>query len=217
MGDDMDSPIRLVGFPPSPFYQTAALCLAEKGIAFDRVTPMDPGIHGENAAHPFRKIPSLHHGEIAIHESLAIACYVDCAFDGPSIIPTTCEAKARAFEWVSNYLDYGVRSVLRFSVQERFQKRFHGLAADEELIAANKPSMLEYCAVLDAHLKRFPWLSGDQFSIAEMFQVPALHYFSATPEGQDILTKMRHVCEWLNRCHQRSTVTEVCGVLTIKQ
>lgn len=209
----MDNQLRLVGFPPSTFYQTAALCLVEKGLAFERVTPMDPRSQAGHAPHPFRRVPSLHHGEVTIHECLAIACYVDCAFNGPSLIPTQCQARALTFEWVSNYLDYGVGSVLRYSVRERFQKKLQGLVPDEELIRANKALMLEFCKVLNEHLRRLPWLSGENFSIADMFHIPALHYFSETPEGREILAGTQDVWTWLKRCHLRDSVKNVCGPL----
>ena len=39
------------------------------------------------ALHPFGKMPILQHGDFFLYESLAIATYLDRAFEGPQLTP----------------------------------------------------------------------------------------------------------------------------------
>ena len=40
------------------------------------------------AIHPFKLVPCMRHGDLALAESRAICTYIDQAFDGPPLVPT---------------------------------------------------------------------------------------------------------------------------------
>lgn len=205
----MTSPqVQLIGFPPSTFYQTAALTLSEKGVTFVPEAPAlaDPGY---TDLHPWRKIPVLIEAEFTIFETLAIAMYVDARFDGPPLQPVDIRERTNMFKWISIFLDYGVNSILQYSVRERFQKTLRKQEPDESIVARNRPAMNQFCGQLDRDLTaRF--VAGPAISIADLFLIPAMIYFANTPEGRDALATCPKLSSWLSRMKDRRSVKTIC-------
>lgn len=89
----------LYGLPRSVYTRIARLALAEKDVdyAFEEVEIFGPaGVSPEHLQrHPFGRIPVLAHDGLMIHETAAIARYVDEAFPGPALQPADARARAR--------------------------------------------------------------------------------------------------------------------------
>ncbi len=84
----------------SPYAFTAFVALEEKGVDY-AVTEVSLG-DGEHKQADYAqrsvtgRVPMLVHGDFALAESSAIAEYVDEAFDGPRLMPSDPEERARA-------------------------------------------------------------------------------------------------------------------------
>jgi glutathione S-transferase len=207
-----DPDLQLVGFPPSTFCQTAALALAEKGVEFTLQVPdfADPAYL---EMHPFKRVPVLLHGSVRLYEALAIALYVDGAFDGPLLQPSDRLARCKMFQWISSYLDYGVNSILKFSVMERFQKMIRHETPDEEIIKRNLPRMHRFCDILEHDLSVSEYVAGNELSVADLFLIPPMIYFANTPEGRAAVAERPGVERWLGCVRHRPTVVARCGQL----
>jgi glutathione S-transferase len=201
-------PVRLLGFPPSTFSQTAALALAEKGVSFEMEAPALADIKYAEL-HPWRRVPVLVHGETTIFETLAIAIYADAKFDGPALQPPDILQRTRMFQWISAFLDYGLNSILQFSVRERFVKALRDQVTDENVIEQHRPAMNYFCAQMDSNLSS-AFIAGPSISIADLFLIPVMIYFGNTPEGREALAANSNVARWLDSVKQRPTVTATC-------
>jgi glutathione S-transferase len=66
-------------------------------------------------------------------------------------------------------------------------------------IAPGDRSVAEIARLMGEH----PWLAGDQFSLADLYLAPHLHYFSITPEGGPVIAAHSRVQRWLDRARAR--------------
>ena len=93
----------------STYVRTARLALEEKGVDYDleEFNFIADGMPAEHLArNPFGKVPAFSHGDTVLYETVAIARYVDEAFDGPALQPGDAEGRARmvqASAIVDNY------------------------------------------------------------------------------------------------------------------
>src|SRR5215813_12750025 len=95
----MTEPI-LFGAAYSVYVRAARLALEEKRVAY-RLVEVDIFAAGGAPAdylerHPFKRIPALEHDGFRLYETGAITRYVDDACAGPSLMPPTPRARARA-------------------------------------------------------------------------------------------------------------------------
>ena len=114
----MSKPI-LYGFPLSTFVRTARIVLAEKGVDYE-LQNVDLGSTEYRQLHPFGKVPAFRHDDLVLCETLAIADYVDHAFEGPALQPSVPADKARMLAWVSASNDYYYGTLIRKIVLQRF-------------------------------------------------------------------------------------------------
>ncbi len=186
------SDVILYGDPRSTYFRTARIAAEEKGVGYDMVAPTDAGRdYGE--IHPFGKIPAMAHGDITIYETAGIVSYIDAAFDGPALVPSSPVDKARAWQWVSVVNDYFYASIIRnYVLQYVFPKGPDG-QPDMDAIQAAIPDVKHRVMVLDAALAGNDYVAGSQFSIADMFICPIMTYLSRMPEASDIFAGCQNI------------------------
>lgn len=185
----------IMGLPPSSYVRTAMMVCENKGVDY-RLQPVDFRSDDYRALHPFAKMPAMTHGDVSLYEALAIAVYVDEAFDGPALQPTDPVDRARMMQWISVTNDYVYDQIVGCCVAERFVKPMRGVEADEDVIAAALPQIEMQLDVYEAALQG-AYLCGDALTLADCFAAPVLHYFSATPEGKKLLPARPRLTAWL--------------------
>jgi len=190
--------VIVYGNPLSTYTRTARMALTAKGVVHT-LEPVDHRAPDYRAIQPFGKTPALRHGDFVLYETLAIACYVDEAFDGPPLAPADAQARARMFQWISATLDYFYDAMIVKLVFERLVAKMKGRAPNEALIAEALPDITLQVGVLDKALNGAPYLAGETMSIADMFLLPILFYVNFTNEGQRILAGAPALGEWLAR------------------
>ena len=186
----------IFGLPPSSYVRTALMVCAAKGVEH-RLEPVDFRSPAYRSTHPFGRMPAMQHGELRLFETLAIASYVDEAFDGPALQPGTPAERAMMLQWISVTNDYLYEYIVRRCVQERFVKPMRGLEPDEAAIAAALPVIESSLDTLDAALVTKRHFCGDQLTLADLFAAPVLAYFAATPEGKATLPQRENLSNWL--------------------
>ncbi len=187
----------------SPYGWTARILAAEKGVAFDTVHA-DVASPGYEHLHPFRKMPVLTHGEIVVYESLAIAHYIDRAFDGPALQPSDVLGQAEALTWVSVVNAY-MFPTMNGLVKQRFAMATGG-EANEAALAELREPLAGQLALIEAAVSVRPFLVGHAFTIADAFLMPQLHYATFTPEGLDALAAAPATEAWLEQMRARPCV-----------
>jgi len=119
------SDVTLLGLPLSTYVRTARMVCANKGIHHS-VQPVDFRSDAYAQEHPFQKMPVLHHGPLKLYEALAIATYIDEAFEGPALQPATPADRARMLQWISAINDYYYATLVGCCLIERFIKPMRG-------------------------------------------------------------------------------------------
>lgn len=196
------SDIQIYGPPQSNYVWTARMTAEEKGITHELVG-VEFGSESHRALHPFAKVPSMKHGDFTLHETSAIARYIDRAFDGPALQPADPKSAARMDQWISSLNDYYYDDIIRKVVINRILKPLLGGEPDEAEIAAALPRIESKLAILGAHLAETPYLAGADPSLADFFLAPMLASLERTAEGRTLLAGAPKVAEWRQRIQAR--------------
>lgn len=195
------SDIELIGFPYSSYVWAVRMALEEKGVEYELVTDIELGSaqYAEDH-HPFRKMPAFHHGDVEIFESSAIMRYIDEAFEGPSLTPSSLIGRARMNQWLSAIRDYLYESAIRNLVIPRLARPE---LADEEKIAANQSTLRAHLEVFDQALYEDHWLAGMEFSLADCMLAPIIAYLGMVPEGKKAKEGLVHLARFADHTQSR--------------
>ena len=197
----------IMGLPPSTYVRTAMMVCENKGVDY-RLQPVDFRSNDYRALHPFSRMPAMTHGDVTLYEALAIAVYVDEAFDGPNLQPSDPAGRARMMQWISVTNDYVYDQMVGCCVAERFIKPMRGEDPDEAVIAAAVPRITAHLDVLEAGIAG-DYLCGDALNLADCFLAPIMHYLGATPEGKSLLPKRPNLIAWMGRMTQTPGFAQV--------
>ncbi len=173
--------LRIHGYPVSTWTRTACMACIEKQLDYELV-PLARGGEDHTRMHPFARMPVLELDGRFITESLAIASYLDEAFDGPSLQPADLGRRTAMREWMSRCGDYGFREVVRLIPRDR-------VPSDEELAGAR--------AVLqrfDALIGSEPFLAGSAISLADLYLAPQVS--NAREKAPELLESLDALNGW---------------------
>ena len=173
-------PLRLHGYPVSTFTRTAVMACIEKGVAYELV-PIAYGSPEHAALHPFTRMPVLEHGDVVVFETLAIANYIDEAFEGAPLWPADLPSRTRMLEWLSLCADYVYRDVVRTLPRGR-------PPTGEELAAARRALEL-----VDAMVST-PFLAGESLSLADLYLAPQIS--NALEKAPEVMTGCEAIEAW---------------------
>ena len=182
--------LRIHGYLVSTWTRTACMTCAEKGLGYDLV-PVDRGSAGHHAMHPFGRMPILEHDGSFITEGLAITCYLDEAFDGPSLQPAEVGERTRMREWMSRCADYAFRDVVRLIPRDR-------APSQEELAVAR--SVLQR---LDGLIGAEPYLVGAGVTLADLYLAPQVS--NAREKAPELLDSLEALNGWFGRMANRES------------
>ncbi len=131
----------------------------EKGIDYE-LMPIAYGSAEHAVLHPFMRIPILEVDGTAIFESLAINCYLDEVFPGPSLQPEDDLARVRMRTWMGLCGDYLFRDVVRAIPRDRTPTEAQMVGARTALERA------------EALVGGGPFLAGPALTLADLYLAP---------------------------------------------
>jgi len=200
--------VTVFGAKYSVYTRIVRLALEEKGVSY-RFSEVDIFAEAEVPKayfdrHPFAKIPAFEHEDCRLYETGAIARFVDEAFDGPDLQPSSAVDRARMNQVISIADSYGYPKLVWDIFVER--KRKEDEANEERIIDA-----LPFAETIVDELSRLKsddqWLAGAQPSLADCYVAPMLVLFRLTPEGGAMLVENKILGDWLDRfCARASAV-----------
>jgi glutathione S-transferase len=196
----MSDPI-VCGFPRSTFVNIIRLILTHKNVAYS-FHDLEPvmGKPDHLALHPFNRVPILRHDDLTVYETSAIACYIDEAFGGTSLMPKDARERARMNQWISAVNSYYYPYMIYHVTHERLVFPELGIASDERLVAHALPKVENALAVAERQLGHGEnFLLGPELTIADFYLLPATFAFSLTAEGQSMYPKFPAFCRWRQR------------------
>lgn len=185
----------------SAYLWTAMHVADEKGVSYDFV-PLLYRSPEHLKLHPFGKMPVFQHGEHFLYETLAIAHYIDRAFDGPPLQPADALGQAQVLRWISIVNAY-IFPVMNKFMKERLVKQAWGFEADKEFLASAGEPLALHVKLIDEAVSKGGYLVGDRFTIADSFLLPQFLFFGITPEGNALIEKAAGAKAWLKRMQKR--------------
>lgn len=193
--------------PMSVYLWTASLVAAEKGVPWS-VNAIEPGSAEHRRLHPFAKSPVLQHGAIFVYETLAIAHYIDAAFDGPALQPASALHRAEMLRWVSLVNAHMFQTMTNGLAKERLLVPMQGGKTDDARVVGAAAEFQHQLTVIEKDLASHAFLAGEEISIADCFLFPHLHFASMTPEGGAALRRAERAGDWLARMRARPSFAE---------
>ncbi|WP_394847290.1 glutathione S-transferase family protein [Pendulispora brunnea] len=120
------------------------------------------------AMNPNGKVPVLVDGDFALNESQAIMAYLADRTPGQTLYPTELRARAdvnRWLFWSSNHWGIAISMINR----ERVVKKLIGAGdPDPAQIERGEGFFRDFAKVLDAHLAKREWMSGNAISLSDI-------------------------------------------------
>ncbi|MGO1120386.1 glutathione S-transferase family protein [Rhodovibrionaceae bacterium A322] len=199
----MQPEIVVHGFPESVYLRAVLMTCDEKGLSYrsDWSVQFESDAHFK--LHPFGKVPVLEIGSFKLFETNAICRYLDEAYPGPSLQPVEVQERAEMNQWLSIIDSYAYPWLVTQLVAPRRAWIEHTQVFDPDAFVSILPKVDKVCDALDERLGRNPWLSGQNFGLADILLAPMMFYFAETPEGQDRLPPFSHLGNWFNLMRQR--------------
>jgi len=199
------SEVTFLSMPDSAYLWTAMHVADEKGVPY-AFEPLVYRSEEHLRLHPFGKMPVMRHGDFVLYETLAIACYLDAAFDGPAHVPHDAKQRAETMRWVSIVNSYIFPIMNRF-MKERIVRPAWGFEPDAAFIQDAREPILLQMRLMDDSLNRNAFLAGPGISIADSFALPHLLFFGLTPEGEALIEHHGAVRRWLDSLCSRASFT----------
>lgn len=189
------SGVTIIGIAAASYVRTAIMICAEKGVDYE-VEPIEFHSAAHLKVQPFGKMPAFRHGDVLLHETVAIGVYVDGTFEGPALQPSGPLERALMFKWISMIADYGYQSLIRELVIPRLVGPSRGQEPDEEAIKASLPKIETFLGQAEAALAGNQFLAGTQISLADLFLAPIIASVMRTPEGQAMVPNDKAITRW---------------------
>ena len=202
--------VVLYGPAYSTYARTARLTLEEKGVGYELLevdTLNGAGQMPEHLArHPWGKVPVLVHDEFSFFETSAITRYVDDVFPGPRLQPEDSRQRARMTQICAILDHYGWNPmVIQVFVQGALVP-MRGGTPDRAAIAKAMPQAELALKTIESLMADGEFLCGSSISLADMYLVPILDYFSRTEDGSIALKRSPHISAWWQKIEQRPSV-----------
>lgn len=203
--------VVLHGYRFSVYTRVAQLLLIEKGVGFQtrEVDPFD--IEQANTLSkltPFGRVPILDHDGMRVYETLAIAQYVNDAFDGRDLAPSDPMAKARMFQVISIVNSYAYLPLVRQVFSHRVFRPMMGETGDESTVAEGLSASAKVLSALNDICNEALVLASDRLTLADLFLIPMIDYFVLAPEGALALAEYPYLSRWWVAVSQRSSVQQ---------
>ena len=201
----MSTPV-LFGATYSVYVRAARLALEEKGVPY-RLEEVDIFADGGPPPgyaqrHPFLRIPAFEHGGFRLYEAGAIMRYVDDAFDGPPLMPTTPRARARASKIASILDSYAYRCWVWDIYVESVER-----SADEAKVAKALPRAETYLTAIEALIEPDDYFLGAAPCLADLRAAPMIAILRRAPEGAALLAGHPRWQAWWRRMSARPSMT----------
>ena len=193
--------LEIIGFPRSNFVRAVRMVAEEKGVAYE-LAAETPHSDAVKAINPTGKIPAMRHDGLEISESLAIAAYIDDAFDGPKLAPEDPKGAAKVNQWTAFVATEVDQLLMRnYVVEYSFHKDADGNVVRSKIDKAIKrfPKMF---GMIEASLAD-GYLGGDSFTMADCFLAPILNAASNFPEGKAAIEASTAISAYMAKMNQR--------------
>jgi len=199
----------LIGYRPSVYTRVVLLALYEKEVSFNYVevdpfTPYSP--ENQTNVHPFNRVPVLRHGDFEVYETEAITEYIDSAFEGRRLSPTTTDARVRSRQVISIVDSYLYWPFVRQVYAHSASRAAKGLRTEEAEILAGLQEAPRVLNSLETIAQEGLALSGNEFELADMHLLPMVDYFLKVAKAKSLFLQYPALNHWWREVHVRPSV-----------
>ncbi len=197
----MSDTVTLHGYRYSVYQRVARLALHIKDVPHDlvEVNPFGDLDPAYLALHPFGRVPVLTHGPFTVFETRAITRYIDEAFPGPPLQPTSAQAVARMDQVLGIIDSYGYWPMIRQVFAQRVFRTLEGQTANEAEVASGLLASHKVLSVLDGFAGEGLVLNGSALTLADCHLAPMMDYFVRAEEGRAALSEHPALSRWWER------------------
>lgn len=185
------STLKIYGFKPSTYTQSALLVAAESGQSIEP-TPLAFKEASHFALHPYGKMPVLEHGDVRLFETLAIVTYLDRTFGRSRLHPQNAADEARMLQWASAAIDY---------CYEPLVSALHEDAPPSEALAAAGKAL----KLLDAGVSGSTYFAGSELSLADFLLYPMVE-FACAKIGDGAAKGLPSLNRWVDKMGKQQSV-----------
>ena len=188
--------LKLVSIPLCPYVQRAAITLAEKDVAFERVNvDLDNKPDWFKKVSPLGKVPLLMVGDEVLFESSVIVEYLEDTQPHP-LHPTDPLTKAKHRGW----MEFGSSILSDIWTIET--------TVDVKAFDSKVKSAREKFELIELILVKGPYFAGENFCVVDAVFAPVFRYFDVFDEIKDlgIFTGLAKVQAWRSALAKRNSV-----------
>jgi glutathione S-transferase len=198
--------IKLFGHPMSTCTRKVLTALAETATPYE-LTLVDfaKGEHKQEphlSRQPFGQIPAIDDDGFALFESRAICRYLSSKADN-KLTPNDPKQRALMEQWLSVEQSNFSPNAMKFIYHYVFQR-----PQDAAVLEAATAMVEKCCAAISRPLEKTQFLTGDQFTIADIGYMPYFEYAMNTP-AKASFEKYPHVMAWWERVSKRPSWVKV--------
>jgi glutathione S-transferase len=154
------------------------------------------------AKQPFGQIPVLEDVDgTLVYESRAIIRYLALKYNAnnPSLYPIKdIKAFGLVEQWCSVECSNYDPSISGLCVEDYFKPTFYKSVGDPELVKNHRAKVGPILDVYEAHLAKKKYLTGDNFTLADLFHLPYGFYTFVNTKNGDLLETRPHLKAWFN-------------------
>jgi len=205
--------LKLYGHPVSTCTRKVLCTFAEKKVTDFEFVVIDlpKGQHKSPehvARQPFGQIPVLEEvnekGEVAfrLFESRAIIRYLDAILPGTRLTPADARKHALMEQWISVEASDITPKLMTIIKECLLKPLFTGQPTDNAVVEAALPPARKDLDVYEAQLGKTPYLTGDEFTLADLGNLPYFEYLMTTP-GKAMVEERPNLAAWWKRCSER--------------
>ena len=193
------SQLTLTGYHLSVYTRAARMALVAKGVVFsdEECDPFDAADAGRlREVHPFGRVPVLAHDGFRVYETQAIMEYVECAFDGPDLVPEAEQARARMRQVMGIVDSYLYWPLVRQVFSHRVFRPLMGEAAEEATVREGLEKAGPVLDALEEIAAEGLVLVPGRVGLETCLLWPMLDYFRIAPEGAEMMSARPALSAW---------------------
>lgn len=191
--------MKIYGNPGSTCTRKVLALFAEKNITPDFVVvDMGKGEHKSPehlARQPFGQVPALEDDGFWLYESRAMCRYLDEKLGGPKLVPADLKARALMEQWMSVETSNFTPAAMKIIYGAVFEPMFYGKPFNQAKVDEGKAGIKAALEVMDKQLTKTPYLTGSEFTLADICFMPYIEYIYMGKQG-DVIESYPAVSKW---------------------
>ncbi len=200
--------IKLYGSPRSTCTRKVLMTLHETSTPFElNVVDLPKGEHKKEPhvlRQPFGRIPAIDDDGFEMFESRAIARYI-AEKAGSPLVPRDLKARAKMEQWISVETSELSVHAMKFVYEHVFKR-----PQDPAVLEAAGKALAHTLGVMVRHLAKTPFMSGADFTLADVSLMPYFEYVMQSP-AKELFTPHESVMAWWKKVSERPAWRKVVG------